>query len=142
MSTQALIDIYRTGFYISMIIAATGFLLSVFLFFRFRVKNIWEIRSGRAQKNAVRKMQEDSRSKGRMREEEESPGTVLADIEEAGEESTEELVRENSPKEAAETELLQSPPFRDALDLEESQKTFFEITQHIILIHTSETICE
>lgn len=58
MNAQALIQIYRTGFFICAAVAVLGLALSVLFFIRFRIGAIWAVRTGRAQKKAVYAMQE------------------------------------------------------------------------------------
>lgn len=126
MDAQALIQIYRTGFFICAGIAALGLALSILFFFRFRIRDIWAVRTGRAQKKAVHDMQEASRSEGRMRKDESRYGKIGED---APPETTEDLRTE----EITETELLQT-------ELLESSPAVFRITQQVILIHTEEKI--
>lgn len=133
MDAQALIQIYRTGFFICAGIAALGLALSILFFFRFRIRDIWAVRTGRAQKKAVHDMQEASRNEGRMRKDERKYGKICEDSppETTEDLRTEEITETLFPE--PETELLQT-------ELLESDPEVFRITQQVVLIHTDEKI--
>lgn len=135
MDAQALIQIYRTGFFICAAVAVLGLVLSVLFFIRFRIGSIWAIRTGRAEQRAVHAMQEASRKDGSMRREEKRHGKVPED---SPPETTEELETEKI------TEMLASEPETELLEPEilENHACSFRITQQIVLIHTEERIMQ
>lgn len=94
MDVQSLIAVYRAGFYASAVVAVVGAALAVALFFRFDIRNLWLIQTGRAQRQGVRQMEAASRNEGRMRREENRRG-VLPSEDLAGEPAsrTDELAR-------------------------------------------------
>lgn len=67
MEAQDLIIAYRTGFYLCAAVAVLGLMLSVTLFMRFKIPTIWAVRTGRAEKQAVRELQEKGKREGQMR---------------------------------------------------------------------------
>lgn len=64
---ESLIKIYQICFYISLVVTILGLANAAFLFFRFDVRGIFEIRTGRAAKRTIRKMAEANASTGRLR---------------------------------------------------------------------------
>lgn len=154
MDAQVLIQIYRTGFFICAAITVLGLMLSILLFFRFRIREIWEARTGRAEKKAIFSMQEASRNDGRMRRDEKQHGKVS---EESPPEPTEDLNIEKNTEPLAsecETELLDNEQIfgceetiilaetEELLQTEvlENQVEGLVITQQVVLIHTEERI--
>ena len=136
MDAQSLIHVYQTGFYICVAVTILGIILSLILFFQFRIGNIWAIQSGKARKKAVRELQEASRQDGRMRADEARYFTGLDDEEQAL-----KITAPLSP-ELQKTDLLQPESQLQQttiLQPDSAQKTFI-ITQQILLIHTDEKI--
>lgn len=66
---QALIRLYQTCFYACMAVTILGLVCAVFFFFKFDIRTIIEIRTGRAAKRAIRKMAEANAMTGRLRAE-------------------------------------------------------------------------
>ena len=124
MNAQELIRIYRSCFYVCAAVTAAGILVSVCLFFRFHIRNIWMLRSGKAEKKAVREFQESSRQDGRMREEEYHPL---------------EMQEERwAPPEI--TSPLESNIQTVILNAQEKGKKDFRVTRQVMLVHTEEKI--
>lgn len=151
MDAQSLIQTYQTGFYLCMVITIVGIVLSLFCFFRFKIGNIWAIQSGKAQKKAVKELQEASRQDGRMRADEARYFTGQADEEQALEitaslepntQETDMLWR--NPQEVyGETEVLpQTEEFVQTTILNQNfaEKKRFVVTQQVLLIHTEEKL--
>lgn len=91
MDAQSVIELCRTGFFVSVAVAVLGLVLTVFFFFRFRIGDIWAIRTGRAQRKAVQMLQEASRNDGRMRQEESIRQIEINMMSGTGAETTESL---------------------------------------------------
>ena len=87
MDSQNLIVIFRTGFYISIVLAAVGFILAGILYFRYNIRAVWLIKTGRAEKLRVKDLEKESRSNGRMLRDENragmQAGKVLVDADAA-----------------------------------------------------------
>lgn len=76
---EHMIQIYHTGKIVCFSVAAIFFVVSVALFFLFRIPSIFSARTGRGRKKAVRQMQEINAKTGRLRrtEEMEVPGAGI-----------------------------------------------------------------
>lgn len=61
------ISVYNTLFFVSMGIAVVGLALSIFFFFYFDIPTVWAMMTGRAQKDTVRRMEEQNAKTGRLR---------------------------------------------------------------------------
>lgn len=85
MDSQGLIVVFRNGYYISMAVAIIGFAVSVFLFFKYDIRTIWQIKTGRAERQRVRDLENASRNEGRMIREENHSHLASEDL--AGESS-------------------------------------------------------
>ncbi len=154
MDAQSMIEIYRTGFYISSAIAVLGFCLAVLFFFRFHIRSVWAIRTGKAQRDAVKALQQSSRSDGRMRKEEKQRELSTEEMAGTEAEATEalkmtELTDYGSTHDLEQTTVLgpdKIPDFGMTLDLGSQLSTVpagsFLITQEVVLIHTTEAIPE
>lgn len=58
MEAERLIAVYHTGFIICCIVMAVSLSAAVFMFFRFRIPNIYAVRTGRGVRRSEREMQE------------------------------------------------------------------------------------
>ena len=154
MNGQSMLEIYQAGFYVCLGIAVLGLALTILFFFVFRIPSIWAMRTGRAQRQAVGNMRQASRRDGRMRKEEQ--GRILTTEEMAGAavevtaplgEPAQETLAEENP-----TTLLEQTVMQDSGELavtallqppeETDTGGQFQITQEVILIHTTEMIPE
>lgn len=64
--TEKLINILHTGFVISMAITIVFLLITVLLFFVFDIRQVFMIRSGKAAKRDIRKLEEENFKTGRL----------------------------------------------------------------------------
>ena len=62
------LDFYRLGFRISMIVAIVGFALAVFFFFRFNIREIFLLMTGRAKAKTVKNLEERNEKTGKLRD--------------------------------------------------------------------------
>lgn len=67
---QQLIQAYRLGFNISAILTVLAILSAVFIFFKFDIRTIFSIRTGRAAKKTIEKMAMENAKTGRLRQDE------------------------------------------------------------------------
>lgn len=141
---QSMIQVYRTCFYISMAITVLGLANAVFLFFRFDIRTIFEIRTGRAAKRTIRRMEEANASTGRLRQEDMDFTTGGLTT---GGSATTPLSPPKSPASGSEeTTLLNAatPPAPAAPAAPVPQPAApgfrFVVTQAVVLTHTSENI--
>lgn len=108
MEAQELITAYRTSFYVCAAIATLGLILSVSLFFRFNIPNLWAVRTGRAEQRAVQELQAKGKQEGQMRK---SPLRHLS-----GQEEFSEKVKK--------TDALLAPPTTSTSVLPQNQEPF------------------
>lgn len=138
---ESLIRIYRTCFYISMAIMILGLANAVFLFFKFDVRTIFEIRTGRAAKRTIQKMAEANAMTGRLRplEMEFTTGSLTAGNT-GGTGATTPLKPASGDHRAKATTssgALQEKP----IQAEAGTPRFrFTVTQSLVLVHTKEEI--
>lgn len=131
---QALIGIYRACFYICMAIAVLGLASAVFIFFKFDIRSIVEIRTGRAARRTIEKMAQANAMTGRLRNEDmdfTTGGLQTAHSEQfpaVGE--TTPLVSERFTAAVEEPKITE--PIRPGFQ--------FAITQKVMLIHTDEQL--
>ena len=69
MDNTTLITVASVGLRISLVLLIIGAVLTVLLFWRFDIRNIYLIRSGKAKRKTVSKMQEHNNRTGKLREE-------------------------------------------------------------------------
>ena len=62
------LDFYKLGFRISMIAAILGFALAVFFFFRFNIRGIFQLMTGRAKAKTVKNREERNEKTGKLRD--------------------------------------------------------------------------
>ena len=67
-SSERLIELYRMGFIICLCLAAVFLLLSIFFFFKFRIRDVFDFLSGRAEKKSVKQMEEKNAKTGKLRD--------------------------------------------------------------------------
>ena len=141
---QSMIQVYRTCFYICMAITVLGLANAVFLFFRFDIRTIFEIRTGRAAKRTIRRMEEANASTGRLRQEDMDFTTGGLTT---GGSTTAPLFPPKSPASGSEeTTLLNAapPPAPAAPAAPVPQPAApgfrFVVTQAVVFTHTSENI--
>lgn len=92
MDAQQWISLYKAGFYISLIVAALGFALAGMLFFRYDIRTVWQIRTGKAKRAGVAALQRASRDDGQMRKDKEQ-GYSTEEMAGARAKTTEDLHR-------------------------------------------------
>lgn len=134
---ESLIKIYQICFYISLVVTILGLANAAFLFFRFDVRGIFEIRTGRAAKRTIRKMAEANAATGRLRpvEMDFTTGGLLTG--ETGGTATTPLKPTDNPATAP---PAPNPP-KPARTGRTGQTGFrFVVTQSVIMVHTTEKI--
>ncbi|MEF9840796.1 MAG: hypothetical protein RR791_07600, partial [Lachnospiraceae bacterium] len=62
-----LVGIYHTGFIILLTLGIVFLAAAVFMFWKFDIRRIWTIRTGRAEKKSIREMEEATAMSGRFR---------------------------------------------------------------------------
>lgn len=67
---QSLIQLYHTGFYVCMSLAVLFALAAVWMFFKFDIRGIYLVQSGKAEKRMVERMQRQNAETGRLLAEE------------------------------------------------------------------------
>ncbi len=67
MNATQMIDLYNNLFFVSLTVAAIGFLAAVALFFLLDIPTVFALMTGRAQKRTIERMQVRNRSTGRLR---------------------------------------------------------------------------
>lgn len=144
---ESLIGIYRTCFYICMVITILGLANAVFLFVKFDVRGIFEIRTGRAAKRAIRKIAEANAMTGRLRPVEmdfTTGGLSMGNT--GGADATTPLKAPPTESPIRKQPTEQSLPSAHSV-VEPSSKPAaakpefgFTVTQSVVLVHTSEQI--
>lgn len=66
---ERMISIYHTGFVVCLILAGLFFTLSVVLFFKFDIRRIIDMKTGRGAKKTIQKMEEINAKTGKLRQE-------------------------------------------------------------------------
>ena len=66
--TEQLIAIYHTGFIICLCLTILFAVLSVVIFFRFKIRRVFDFLTGRAQKRTIRQMEEENAQTGKLRQ--------------------------------------------------------------------------
>ena len=57
--TEQLISLYHTAFIVFLILTIVFALISVLIFFQFRIKDVFDFKTGRGQKRTIRQMEEE-----------------------------------------------------------------------------------
>ena len=65
--TEQLIGLYHTGFMICLALTILFIALSIFLFFKLKIRDVFNILTGRAQKRSIRMMEEENAKTGKLR---------------------------------------------------------------------------
>ncbi len=65
---EQMIKIYHTGYLVCLILAILFLALSVFLFFKFDIRKIIDIKTGRGAKRSIQKMEEINARTGKLRQ--------------------------------------------------------------------------
>lgn len=148
---QALIEIYRTCFYISAAVTVLGLASAVFLFFKFDIRTIFEIRSGRAARRTIQKMEQANAATGRLRQQEEMDYTTGGLSDSAQRNGAVVLLSTASLRKTPEPVFGETMPLPQQTPLPAPtvpqpaapavRPDFpFVVTQSLMLVHTDETI--
>lgn len=78
---EKMISFYHLGFQVCAGLAAFFFILAVFMFFKFKIPEIFAIRTGRAIRRTVRQMEELNAMTGRLRAPESPEGGIRTGVE-------------------------------------------------------------
>lgn len=73
--TEQLISLYHTAFIVFLILTIVFALVSVLIFFQFRIKDVFDFKTGRGQKRTIRQMEEENAKTGKLRQEYASANT-------------------------------------------------------------------
>ncbi len=73
--TEQLISLYHTAFIVFLILTIVFALVSVLIFFQFRIKDVFDFKTGRGQKRTIRQMEEENAKAGKLRQEYASANT-------------------------------------------------------------------
>ena len=73
--TEQLISLYHTAFIVFLILTIVFALISVLIFFQFRIKDVFDFKTGRGQKRTIRQMEEENAKTGKLRQEYASANT-------------------------------------------------------------------
>lgn len=65
--TEQLITLYHTGFIICLILTILFAVLSVLIFFLFKIRRVFDFLTGRAEKRTIRQMEEENAQTGKLR---------------------------------------------------------------------------
>lgn len=65
---ERVINIYHTGFIVCLVLACVLFAVSLFLFFRFNIRGIIDMKTGRGAKKTIQKMEEINAKTGKLRQ--------------------------------------------------------------------------
>lgn len=121
-NTIRLMELYSTCFAVSMVITIVAAALAAFLFFRFNIRGICAIRSGKAKHREIREMEERNRRTGKFCED-----SALFDFDSAGSRSAEHHTNGT---------LHLSEP----LQVKAVQGFRFDIIEYTAVVHTDEII--
>lgn len=132
---QSLLQIYQTGFVVCAVVAAMALAVGLIIFFRFDIRTNFAIRTGRAEKITVKKLQGKN---GKT----DSLGQIDMDF------TTDELpaAAKTDPADSGQTSPLKIPAESDRKReqrkaVQESAAGIrFEVTGRTIVIHTDEAI--
>lgn len=159
---ERMINIYHTAFLIFLILTIVFLFVSVFLFFKFDIRGIFDLRSGRGARKTIQKMQELNDQTGKLRE---SPVTAtpagLSGEERIAAPPTEKKDASSHEEDSQQTELLsQQCGQRDTVceavdettllssgqmqDISQPEKRklpgMFKIEKEIMWVHTEEVL--
>lgn len=74
--TEQLIALYHTGFIICLFLTIIFAALSVFIFIKFKIRNVFDFITGRAQKRTIQQMEAENAQTGKLRTDTYVPGTA------------------------------------------------------------------
>lgn len=66
--TEQLIALYHTAFILFLVLTVVFALLSVLIFFRFNIKEVFDFKTGRGQRRTIRQMEEENAKTGKLRQ--------------------------------------------------------------------------
>lgn len=66
--SEQLINIFHVGFIICLCLAVVFAIVSIILFFRLRIRDVFDFLTGRAQKRSVKQMEEENAKTGKLRQ--------------------------------------------------------------------------
>lgn len=154
--SEQLIAVYHAAFLIFLCLAVLFAAVSVFLFFKFRIRDVLDFITGRGEKRTIRQMEEENAKTGKLRQEEFVTMTT-GDLERTpsgnipkvtypitekmntGTEQTEQMYRQQSQEGNEETVLLSAEPVTAEEEKAKSPGKFV-ITKEKMWIHTRETL--
>ena len=145
-----LLKVLDIGFWVCLALAIVFLLISILLFWKFNIREIIQLRSGKAQAKAIREKQEQSARSGKLRKgakrapELEKSGALTQPPQQTAATATQDAVTEKS------TPAIQTPSqqFQDgteltsALSIDDMKVNHgkFQLERQIIYIHTEEKI--
>lgn len=74
--TEQLIAVYHVGFIICLCLTILFAALSVFIFFKFKIRGVFNFLTGRTQKRTIKQMEEDNAQTGKLRQDTYIPETT------------------------------------------------------------------
>lgn len=152
--SENMISLYHTGFQICAGLAVFFLLLTVFLFFKFKIPALFSARSGRAMRKTIREIEENNARTGRLRNPQEMgmegirKGVTIT-YEEKKKTGTLSNRLSGKSRKLAQQEAAGAPPAEAYEDagatdvLEKKERTApirFVIEKDIMLIHSDEVL--
>lgn len=137
--TEKIISLYHTGFIVCLVLFILFLLVTVLLFFRFDIRNVIDLRTGRGAKKTIQKMEEINAKTGKLRQEmtAQTP-SVLRPEERVILPPTEETVCIKKETEVMNTDVL-GPPGGQKIRQQELPGAF-KIIKDNMWVHTDEFI--
>lgn len=145
---ENLIRLYQTCFMVCLVFAAFFLILTVFMFFRFRIRKIIASRTGRTQKKVIEQMREENQRTGRLRHARkvamgEYTPISLNSKNPSGQIGSQDERTESLPV-SGQTEPMGYAASEDTMHLSEQQQASFHgkfsMVREVMLIHTNELI--
>ena len=140
---EKIINLYHIGFLICLALSMIFLLVTVFLFFKFDIRNIIDLKTGRGAKKTIQKMEELNAKTGKLRQEmaAQTP-SVLRPEERIVFPPTEKTAKDNSQEteEMMDTEVLPAACERKEKNTPADLPGAFEIIKDSMWIHTDEVI--
>lgn len=145
MNAQSMIAAYNTGFTVCLVITVLAVASAVFLFFKFDIRTIFAIRTGRAERQTIEKLREANARTGTLRP---APEAYTAEGVAAPTAETTPLAQTGQTGAAAAetTPLAQTPaaapPAAAAAEVTAPLPPGirFVITENTLIVHTDEVI--
>lgn len=66
--TEQLIELYHAGFLICLILTIVFAFLSILIFFKFKIRQVFDLMTGRGEKRTIRQMEEENAKTGKLRQ--------------------------------------------------------------------------